>query len=278
MREFKSMLYGSNTGSLKSSAYTKAVEKSEDTIIVSNESRNDVGSMRGTEKQELSKIREASDGKEQRVNFKHYIKAISAKCFMSFLFLHLIIAFLSVIDTYRGTYGAVDGYFQYGLDFMAFPIISLFNILLSLGFVAYVVQTIISSIANTKSKTSKSLIALGIILLGLLLYHLNHFWASMQLQEFMGVRADNPYLLLDGTFKTWWMLVFYTLWIAILGFYIVNDFENILKVTGWDNKIRIIKDGIVKPKTMAYSISIILCLGFIAVAINAYMHANGLLL
>lgn len=200
-----------------------------------------------------------------------------------FLVIHLIIAFLSVIDTFRGTYGAFDGSFQDGCDFIESPVIGLFNLLLSIGFVVYVGQTIISSINNTKAKnqlkSSKSIIALGIIILGLLVFHLNHFWANMQLKEFfLAEHAENPYLLLDSTFKTWWMVVFYTLWIATLGFYIVNDFENILNVTGWDNKIKIIKDGIVKPKTMAYTLSIILCLGFIAVAINAYMHANGLLI
>ena len=101
----------------------------------------------------------------------------------------------------------------------------------------------------------------------------------MQLKDFfLAEHAENPYALLYRTFQTWWMVVFYTLWIATLGFYIVNDFENILKVTGWDNKIRIIKDEIVKPKTIAYTFSIILCLGFIAGASNAYMHANRLIL
>lgn len=276
IKEFESILYAPNRGGLKLTEYTKTATESEDTIIVSNDSTIAVGSMRDADKQESSKIREVSDEKRQKANFKQYIKTISAKSFIMFLLIHLIITFLSVIDTFRGTYGAMDGRFVAGCDFMMNPVIGLINLLLSIGFVVYVVQTIILSIKSKSS--SKSLITLGILILGLLVFHLNHFWAEMQLKEFMGEHPENPYLLLDMTFRNWWMVVFYMLWIGTLGLYIVKDFENILKVTRWDNKIRIIKDEIVKPKTMAYTLSIIFCLGFIAVAINAYMHANGLIL
>ena len=276
IKEFESILYAPNIGDLKSTGYTNTGTESEDTIIVSNDSTIAVGSMRDTDKQESSKILEASDEKKQKANFKQYIKVISAKSFIIFLLIHLIITFLSVIDTFRGTYGAMDGIFQDGCDFMLNPVIGFINLLLSIGFVVYVVQTIISLIKYKSS--SKSLITFGILILVFLVFHLNHFWAEMQLKEFMGEHSENPYLLLDMTFRNWWIVAFYILWIGTLGFYIVNDFENILKVSGWDNKIRIIKDQIVKPKTMAYSLSIIVCFGFIVVAINAYMHANGLLL
>ena len=278
IKEFESILYAPNIGDIKSTGYRETIAESDEGTIIVNDSTVDVGSIEDIDKQKFSKVRDVSADNKQTANFKQYVKSISAKCFIMFLVIHLIIAFLSVIDTFRGTFGQFEGLFQAGCDFMGISVISLFNILLSIEFVVYIVLSITSRITNIRSnnqiRTSKSLISLGIIILGLLVFHLNHFWADMQLKEFMGEHAENPYALLLRTFQTWWMLVFYTLWIATLGFYIVNDFENILKVTGWDNKIKIIKDGIVKPKTMAYTLSIILCLGYIVVAINAYMHAN----
>lgn len=283
IKEFESILYAPNIGDIKSTGYRETIAESDEGTIIVNDSTVDVGSIEDTDKQKFSKIRDASADNKQTANFKQYVKSISAKCFIMFLVIHLIIAFLSVIDTFRGTFGLFEGLFLAGCDFMGISVISLFNILLSIGFVVYIVLSITSQITNIRSnnqiRTSKSLIALGIIILGLLVFHLNHFWANMQLKDFfLAEHAENPYVLLYRTFQTWWMVVFYTLWIATLGFYIVNDFENILKVTGWDNKIRIIKDEIVKPKTIAYTFSIILCLGFIAVAINAYMHANRLII
>ena len=220
---------------------------------------------------------------------KKLIMSISGLFLIVFLLLHMTINFFSVIDTFKGTYGAADGLFQMGCDFMALPIVTIMVPVLAAGFLVHIVYAIILTAGNIKARgglkryeggskgkaeswASKNMFLLGIIVLGLVAFHLNHFWAEMQLREFMGEHAENPYLLLNETFKNWWMVVIYIVWFCALGLHLCHGFWSAFQTIGMSNQI-----WEKRLTWIGYALVAILVLGFSAVAVNAYLQANGLL-
>ena len=156
---------------------------------------------------------------------KKFVQSVTGAFLVIFLLLHGTINFFSVIDSLHGNFGKVaedavrfstgDGWFQVGCDFMSTPFIDIMVPILALGFIIHIGFGIWLSIENytkrggikryevaSKAKNdswaAKNMFILGIIVLGLLGFHLSHFWAKMQLQEFMGAEAENPYLPPDG--------------------------------------------------------------------------------
>ena len=113
---------------------------------------------------------------------------------------------------------------------------------------------------------------LGIIVLGLVAFHLNHFWADMQLKEFMGEHAVDPYVLLNATFRDWWMVAIYIVWFAALGFHLTHGFWSAFQTIGMSNQIWEKRLYII-----GYAFVAIIVLGFSAVAVNAFLHANDIL-
>ena len=175
---------------------------------------------------------------------KKLIMSISGLFLIVFMLLHMTINFFSVIDTVKGTYGAADGLFQAGCDFMALPIITIMVPVLAAGFLVHIAYALILTYGNYKARgteryavanktkaewASKNMLVLGVVVLGIVAFHLNHFWAEMQLKEFQGHHAENPYLLLNETFKNWWMVVLYIVWFVALG---LHPFHFLLLLMG----------------------------------------------
>ena len=218
---------------------------------------------------------------------KKLIMSISGLFLIVFLLLHMTINFFSVIDTFTGKYGAADGLFQAGCDFMALPIITIMVPVLAAGFLVHIVYALILSYGNYKARgteryavanktkaewASKNMLLLGVVVLGLVAFHLNHFWADMQLKEFMGEHAEDPYLLLNETFKNWWMVVIYIVWFVALGLHLCHGFCSAFQTMGLSNKI-----WEKRLTYIGYFFIAVIVLGFVAVAINAHMQANGLI-
>ena len=220
---------------------------------------------------------------------KKLIMSISGLFLIVFLLLHMTVNFFSVIDTFKGTYGAADGLFQIGCDFMASPIVTIMVPVLALGFLVHIIYAIILTAGNLKARggikryeggskgkaeswASKNMLLLGVIVLGLVAFHLNHFWAEMQLKEFQGQHAANPYELLNATFQNLWMVVIYIVWFVALGLHLCHGFWSAFQTIGWSNKI-----WEKRLTYIGYAFVIIIVLGFSAVAVNAYLQANGLL-
>ena len=220
---------------------------------------------------------------------KKLIMSISGLFLILFLLLHMTINFFSVIDTFTGSYGAADGLFALGCEFMALPIVTIMVPVLAAGFLVHIVYAMILTAGNIQARggisryasgskgkaeswASKNMFVLGIIVLGLLAFHLNHFWAEMQLKEFMGEHATDPYLLLNVTFKNWWMVVLYIVWFGALGFHLTHGFWSAFQTVGWSNQI-----WEKRLTWIGYFFVAVLVLGFAAVAINAFAQANGLI-
>jgi len=227
---------------------------------------------------------------------KKFIQSVSGAFLIVFLLLHGTINFFSVIDSMKGNFGKVaadafpyshgDGWFQLGCDFMSSPVISIMVPILALGFIIHIVYGIwltvdnyrrrgglkryeVASKAKNDSWSAKNMAVLGILVLGLLAFHLTHFWAKMQLQEFMGAEAENPYYLLLTTFRSPVVVGCYIVWFIALFLHLEHGFWSMFQTIGWNNKkwlprLRVI--GIIVA-------ALIVCM-FVAVAINAYIEAN----
>ena len=219
---------------------------------------------------------------------KKLIMSISGIFLILFLLLHTTINFFSVIDSFTGKYGAADGLFQAGCDFMALPIITIMVPVLAAGFIVHIVYALILTYGNykargteryavanktkTESWAAKNMLVLGVVVLGIVAFHLNHFWADMQLAEWQGEHASNPYDLLNATFGNWIWVAVYLVWFVALGLHLCHGFWSAFQSIGLSNKVwekRLMYIG--------YAVVAIIVLGFSAVAVNACLHAYGIL-
>ena len=228
---------------------------------------------------------------------KKFIQSISGAFLIVFLLLHATINFFSVIDSFTGKYGiaaaddklfsAGDGLFKLGCDFMSTPVISIMVPVLALGFLVHIIYGIwltvtnikarggykryeVASKAKTDSWSSKNMCVLGVVILGFIAFHLTHFWAKMQLPEMFGIgeAENNPYLLLNATFGQWWCAVLYIIWFAALWLHLNHGFWSMLQTVGFNNAI-----WFKRLKVLSVVVSSVICLMFVAVAINALIQA-----
>ena len=230
---------------------------------------------------------------------KKFIQAISGAFLIIFLLLHGTINFFSVIDTFTGKWGAVaadselfsagDGLFKLGCDFMSTPVISIMVPVLALGFIVHIGYGIyltwynikarggykryeVASKAAADSWSAKNMFVLGIVILGILCFHLTHFWAKMQLPELfgVGVAEDNPYLLLEATFSKWWVLALYIIWFIAIWFHLCHGFWSMFQTVGWNSQI-----WLGRLKVIGVIVATLIVLMFVAVAVNAFLQAGG---
>ena len=231
---------------------------------------------------------------------KKFIQAVSGAFLFVFMLLHATINFFSVIDSFTGKWGAAaadealfskgDGLFKLGCDFMSTPVISIMVPVLALGFLIHIgfgcwltwqnVQARggwkryeVASKAATDSWSAKNMFVLGIVILGVIFFHLTHFWAKMQLPEMFGIGTyeNNPYLLLELTFGRWWVLCIYLLWFAALWFHLVHGFWSMFQTVGWNGTI-----WFKRVKVIGVIVASLIVLMFVATALNAFVQANFL--
>ncbi|MBR5385373.1 MAG: succinate dehydrogenase cytochrome b subunit [Bacteroidales bacterium] len=227
---------------------------------------------------------------------KKFIQSVSGAFLIIFLLLHATINLFSVIDTFTGKYGiaqpddklftAGDGLFKLGCDFMSTPFISLMVPVLALGFLLHIGYGIYLSVENYRKRgglkryevpskakadswSAKNMFVLGLVILGFIVFHLTHFWAKMQLLEFTGSEAvNNPYALLNQTFGNVVVLILYIIWFVALWLHLNHGFWSMFQTIGWSNAI-----WLKRLRVLGIVVSSIIALAFIAVAVNAYLHA-----
>lgn len=170
------------------------------------------------------------------------VMSISGLFLIMFLTLHLCINLTSLIS--REAYEAACRF----MDENVF--IQIMVPVLALGFVVHILMGIVLTIQNrkarpidyaVKSKTevswaSKNMLALGLIVLGLLVMHLTHFWAKMQLQHFMGNEGENPYDLVKTLFSNGWYVTMYVIWVVALCYHITHGFWSMFQSMGVTNR------------------------------------------
>ena len=229
---------------------------------------------------------------------KKFIQAVSGAFLIVFLLLHATINFFSVIDSFTGKFGAVaaddklfsagDGLFKLGCDFMSTPVISIMVPVLALGFLVHIVygcwltfQNVrarggfkryeVSSKAAADSWSARNMFVLGIVILGIIFFHLFHFWAKMQIPELLhvGTFENNPYLLLTTVLGKWWILVIYLIWFAAVWLHLIHGFWSMFQTVGWDGSV-----WFKRVKVIGIIFASLICLMFVTVGINAFIQAN----
>ena len=231
---------------------------------------------------------------------KKFIQSVSGAFLILFLLLHATINFFSVIDSFTGKYGVVagdaelfskgDGLFKLGCDFMSLPCIDIMVPILALGLLVHIgygcwltfrnikargtVKYAVQNKARTDSWSSRNMLVLGLVILGILFFHLSGFWAKMQLPEMFGIGnfENNPYLLLNVVFGKWWSLLIYLIWFAAVWLHLVHGFWSMFQTVGWSNEI-----WMKRLKVIGVVVASLICLAFTAVAVNAFLHANSII-
>lgn len=207
---------------------------------------------------------------------KKLIMSISGLFLVIFLLLHAVINSLSLIS---------DEAFQAGCDFMSLPIITVMVPILALGFIIHIIYAFYLSATNLKARgtqryavahkggasswASKNMLVLGIIVIGILVFHLTHFWADMQLLHFQGQEQMDPNSLMDRTFGNLIVTIIYLIWFVALWFHLTHGFWSAFQTIGMNNNI-----WIKRLKVLAYIFATVICGLFAAVAIAAYVRVN----
>lgn len=165
------------------------------------------------------------------------------------------------------------------------PIVQLMVPILALGFIIHIVYAMILTLQNRKargndrydvrSKTkidwaAKNMFILGVIVLGLLAWHLTHFWAKMQLMEWTGRPSALGFDLVAQVFSSPIVVILYLVWLAALWFHLSHGFWSAFQTLGinnhiWFNRLRIL--GII--------FATLVCLMFAFVAIAFYLKSVG---
>lgn len=210
---------------------------------------------------------------------KKLIMSISGLFLILFLLIHVTVNSLSLISPEA---------FEKGCEFMALPVITVIVPILALGFIIHIIYATVLTLGNLKARgnmryavphkgasdslAAKNMFVLGIIVLGVLVFHLTHFWADMQLQEWMGNEPTDPNELLAGTFGSPLITVIYIIWFAALWFHLTHGFWSAFQTIGFNNMI-----WIKRLKVIAYIVATIIFLGFTATALAACFRANCIL-
>lgn len=183
----------------------------------------------------MVKIKSSSIGRK-------LIMSISGLFLIIFLTLHLFINLTSLIS--REAYEAACRFMDENI------FIQIMVPVLALGFVIHILMGIILTIQNRKARpigytvkskiqiswASKNILVLGLIVLGLLVLHLSHFWAKMQLQHFLGNEGENPYDLVKTLFSNGWYVAMYIIWIVALCYHITHGFWSMFQSMGVTNR------------------------------------------
>lgn len=159
------------------------------------------------------------------------------------------------------------------------------------GFVLHIIFATILTLRNQKARgeqgyayqqdqpgkvewASKNMLVLGLIVLVGLCVHLTHFWAKMQLPEIMGAEEDYAGQFADGatlikaTFSNIVICLVYLVWFAAIWFHLTHGFWSAFQTMGLNGKT-----WFPRLKCIANIVSTVICLGFAAVVVSAYIQS-----
>lgn len=208
---------------------------------------------------------------------KKLIMSISGLFLIVFLTVHMVMNLVAVFS--------LEGY-DAVCEFMGTnPIIQLMVPVLAAGFIVHIIYAGMLTLQNqkargndkyaTSSKTqvnwaSKNMFVLGIIVLGVLCFHLTHFWAKMQLLEWQGEESMLGSELVVTVFKNPVVVAIYLVWIWALWFHLTHGFWSALQTLGTNNK-----KWYGRLKCIGIIYATILALGFSIVAVYFFFGPFG---
>jgi succinate dehydrogenase / fumarate reductase cytochrome b subunit len=208
---------------------------------------------------------------------KKLIMSISGLFLVLFLLIHLLA---------NSAYLLGPEAFDAVIEFMGSPLVVIMVPVLAAGFIVHIAYAVYLTLYNRKARgsekyavnnqaqtdswASKNMFVLGIIILGVLVFHLSHFWAKMQLPEFTGGHAQNGNDLMVQTFGNLWILVCYLVWFVALWFHLTHGFWSAFQTIGANNA-----KWLSRLKVVSYIYSTFIALGFSVISIYAYITSLG---
>lgn len=209
---------------------------------------------------------------------KLWSSSIGKKLVMSLSGLFLIIFLLVHLIANMMYFGGEEAY-NAMCHFMSSPIIVIMVPVLALGFVVHIAWASVITLHNQTARPvkynktnlaassvweSRNMYALGIIVLGVLVWHLCDFWAQMQLQTFLGGQeVASPYLLVIEKFSNPGISLLYIVWIVALWFHLRHGFWSAFQTVGLNNQI-----WIKRWKCIANIYAFVIAVGFISIPVS----------
>ncbi len=209
---------------------------------------------------------------------KKLIMSLSGLFLITFLTLHGVVNFIAIFS---------GELYNEACHFMGTnPIVQVMVPVLALGFVVHIIYAAILTLQNRKargndrygvaSKTdisfaSKNMFVLGVIVIGVLVWHLTHFWAKMQLLEWQGQPSELGYDLVRTVFSQWYVVVGYIIWFVAIWYHLTHGFWSAFQSLGWNNKI-----WYKRLKAVGVAYATIIVLMFVAVAVYFYLQNCGI--
>jgi len=213
--------------------------------------------------------------------------SIGKKLIMSITGLFLVV-FLIVHLIANSAYLFGPEAFNTIIAIMSSPVILVMVPVLAAGFIVHIIYAAyltwtnrkargsqvyeVANKAKTDSWASKNMFVLGFIVLGVLVFHLTHFWAKMQLPEFTGGHAEEANMLMELTFSNIWILLIYLVWFVALWFHLTHGFWSAFQTLGTSNQ-----KWIPRLRAVSYIYATVVVLGFCLIAIVAYLRAHGMI-
>ena len=209
-----------------------------------------------------------------------FTTSIGKKVIMSLSGLFLIL-FLTMHACLNAAYLWSAEAFDHVCEFMSLPIIKIVTPVLAFGFIIHIIYAFVLYLQDYKARgkdryevanktksdgwASKNMLVLGIAL------HLTHFWAKMQLQEFLGNEPISGSDAIAMTFTPLWVLIVYLVWFFFIWMHLTHGFWSAFQSMGWNNN-----KWIKRLQWIGYIYCTAIILIFAVVAIKGYCVANGI--
>ena len=205
------------------------------------------------------------------------IMSISGLFLIVFLTVHMVMNLVAVFS--------LDGYDAVCHFMGTNPVIQLMVPVLAAGFIVHIIYAGMLTLQNQKargndkyasaSKTqvswaSKNMFVLGAIVLGVLVFHLTHFWAKMQLLEWKGEESMLGSELIVTVFKNPVVVAVYLAWILAVWLHLTHGFWSAFQTLGINNK-----KWYSRLKMIGIIYATILAVGFAVVAVYFYFAPFG---
>ena len=209
---------------------------------------------------------------------KKLVMSLSGLFLIVFLVIHLIANLMM--------FGGEESYNAMAHFMDTNPLIMIMVPVLAAGFIIHIAYAFTLTLKNrsarpvgydkqdlSKSSTweSRNMFILGLVVLGVLFFHLWDFWAKMQLQHFIGgVTAENPYELVMTSLSNPIFAAVYIAWIWALWFHLRHGFWSAFQTIGLNNQ-RWIK----RWKCVAAIYAIVIALGYTSMPLYALWLKYG---
>ena len=215
-----------------------------------------------------------------------FTTSIGKKVIMSLSGFFLIL-FLTLHACLNAAYLWSPEAFNHVCEFMSLPIIKIVTPILAFGIVIHIIYAFVLFLQDYKARgkeryevanktkadgwASKNMLVLGVVVLLGMALHLTHFWAKMQLQEFLGNEPLSGAEAMVQTFEPLWVLIVYLVWFCFIWMHLTHGFWSAFQSMGWNNN-----KWIKRLQWIGYIYCTAIILIFAVVAINGYCVANGI--